>query len=183
MIYVVRHGQTDWNLAGRCQGWTDIELNQTGLNQAAELAAKLVNVKFDVCFSSPLKRALKTAQIVYHGDIIVDPRIRERGHGALEGRTDHKTIGVNYNNTDDALGKQYGVETLTDLQKRLSSFWDEVLAKYAGKNVLVVMHGGAAMWSRAYFDGVPEDQDLYHYRLDNCEVWQIDNGKPLKVGY
>ena len=86
MIYVVRHGQTDWNLQGRCQGWHDIELNQTGIEQAEKLAKLLADVKFDVCFSSPLKRAVKTAQTIYDGNIILDQRIIERGNGELEGR-------------------------------------------------------------------------------------------------
>ena len=184
MIYVVRHGQTDWNLEGRCQGWADIELNQMGLEQAAELAKKLSSVKFDVCFSSPQKRALKTAQIIYRGEIIVDQRIKERGKGELEGRTGVKQLvqqlGINYYDPNE---NRYGIEKLSDFENRVHAFWNEVSKKHVGKNVLVVTHGGVVMCSRAYFDGVPEDQDIYRYRPDNCEVWQIDNSKPLKVGY
>lgn len=179
MIYVVRHGQTDWNLEGRCQGWADVELNQTGLKQAAELAAKLAEVKFDVCFSSPQKRALKTAQIIYHGEIKVDQRIKERGKGELEGRTNVKQLvkemGINYYDPDEG---RFGLEKLGDFEDRVHEFWDEVLEKYTGKNVLVVTHGGVGMCSRVYIEGMPEDQDYYHYRLENCEVWQIDNSMP-----
>ena len=182
MIYVVRHGQTDWNVEGRCQGWADVELNQTGCKQAAELAAKLADVKFDVCFSSPQKRALKTAQTIYHGEIMIDQRIKERGKGELEGRTGVKQLvkelGINYYEPNEG---RFGIEKLSDFENRVHAFWDEVLAKYVGKNVLVVTHGGVAMCSRVYIDGMPEDQDYYHYRLENCEVWQIDNSKPLKV--
>ena len=64
MIYIVRHGQTDWNVEGRNQGRTDIELNETGIKQAEEIAKKLEGKKFDMVFSSPLKRAYKTAQII-----------------------------------------------------------------------------------------------------------------------
>ena len=184
MIYVVRHGQTDWNVEGRCQGWTDVELNQTGLKQAAQLATKLSGIKFDVCFSSPQKRALKTAQIIYNGEIIVDQRIKERGKGELEGRTGVKQmvkqLGINYYDPEE---NSFGIERLLDFQSRLRSFWNEVLGKYTGKNVLVVTHGGVAMCSRAFFDGMPKDHDLYRYRLENCEVWQIDNSNPLQVGF
>lgn len=181
MIYVVRHGQTDWNLQGRCQGWSDIELNQTGIAQAEELAKQLSNVKFDVCFASPLKRTLKTAQIIYHGEIITDSRLLERGKGELEGRTGLKQmvrqLGINYYDPDE---NSYGIEKLADFENRVHAFWDEVLVKYSGKNVLVVTHGGTVMCSREYFDGVPEDQDYSRYRLENCGVWQIDNRGPLQ---
>ena len=180
MIYVVRHGQTDWNLQGRCQGWHDIELNQTGITQAEALAKKLAGIKFDVCFASPLKRALKTAQTIYQGKIITDRRLIERGNGELEGRQDWKDL-VNFNDPNE---NRYGIEMLPDLQKRLSSFWDEILEKYVGKNVLVVTHAGTTIWSQVYFYGLPADGDMYRYHLGNCEVWQIDNSKPLKViGY
>lgn len=182
MIYVVRHGQTDWNLEGRCQGWADTELNQTGLKQAEELSVKLSSVKFDVCFSSPQKRALKTAQIIYQGKIIADQRLRERGKGELEGRTDVKAtvkqLGIDYYNPNE---KRLGIEKYSDFQNRIRSFWNEILKKYVGKNVLVVTHGGTAIWSRVCLDGMPVDNDINHYRLNNCEVWQIDNSNVLKT--
>ena len=63
-LYIVRHGQTDWNVRQLRQGRTDIELNETGIEQAMELRDKLKSVKIDVCYASPLKRAMKTAQII-----------------------------------------------------------------------------------------------------------------------
>lgn len=184
MIYIVRHGETNWNLEGRCQGWMDTELNQTGLKQAEKLAKKLSNLNFDVCFSSTQKRAIQTAQIIYHGKIIVDQRIRERGKGELEGRTDVKEIikqqKIDYYNPSE---NRYGIEKFTDFQNRICAFWNDVLKKHVGKNVLVVTHGGTAIWSRICFDGMPIDNDINHYRLKNCEVWQIDNSKAIKVGF
>ena len=64
MIYVVRHGQTDWNLEGRFQGRIDIPLNEKGKSQAKKTKEKLEGIKFDKVFSSPLKRALETAKII-----------------------------------------------------------------------------------------------------------------------
>ncbi len=180
MIYVVRHGQTDWNLQGKCQGRVDIELNQTGIQQAKELANVLSKIKIDICFSSPLKRALKTAQTIFKGKIVIDSRIVERGNGELEGRADWKEQDVNFNDPNE---KRFNIETLPEIQNRLSSFWNEVLEKYSNQNVLVVTHAGTAMWSQVYFNGLPENNDFNKYRLKNCEVLQIDNTKPLKVGF
>ena len=56
-LLLTRHGQTDWNVAGRIQGMTDIELNETGIRQAEEVREKLLNENIDVIITSPLKRA------------------------------------------------------------------------------------------------------------------------------
>ena len=70
MIYIVRHGQTEYNVVGRYCGRIDVPLNENGINQAYELRDILKNIKFDYVFSSPLKRALKTAEIICNNDII-----------------------------------------------------------------------------------------------------------------
>ena len=75
MIYVVRHGQTDWNLEGRFQGRIDIPLNEKGKSQAKKTKEKLEGIKFDKVFSSPLKRALETAKNITDETIDIDDRI------------------------------------------------------------------------------------------------------------
>ena len=86
-LYVVRHGQTDWNLAGRLQGWSDIELNQTGVSQAQKVRDELSDINFDLCLASPLKRAAKTAEIICENkcEIIFDELLVERSYGKKEG--------------------------------------------------------------------------------------------------
>ena len=70
MIYLMRHGQTDWNLFKRCNGVTDTYLNKTGIEQANLQAEKLKDVNFDVCFCSPQTRARQFCEIIYNGPII-----------------------------------------------------------------------------------------------------------------
>ena len=60
-IYLVRHGETDWNQAGLLQGQTDIALNAQGLEQAHDAAERLKAVPFEIAFCSPLIRAKRTA--------------------------------------------------------------------------------------------------------------------------
>ena len=172
MIYVVRHGQTDWNVLNKLQGRTDIELNQTGVEQAKELAQKLAGIKFDVCIASPLQRALKTARTIFDGPIQIDERIVERSNGDLEGRTDWKELSVNYYDPNE---NRFNIETLAEMQNRLQPFWEEILAKYPDQNVLIVTHAGVAIWTQAYFYGLPAGNNFAKYRLNNCEVLQIDN--------
>ncbi len=86
IIYIVRHGQTDYNVEGRYGGRIDVPLNDTGIKQAQELHEKLKDIKFDLVYSSPLQRAIKTAEIICDNEIIKDDRIIERDNGELEGK-------------------------------------------------------------------------------------------------
>lgn len=83
--YFVRHGQTDWNLEHRIQGSVDIELNEMGRKQAIEMRDKLADRDFAAIFTSPLKRAAQTAEIIAeaHPDILLieAPELIERNFG------------------------------------------------------------------------------------------------------
>jgi probable phosphoglycerate mutase len=75
MIYLVYHGQTDWNLFKRANGVTDTFLNRTGIAQAKLQAENLRSVSFDACFCSPQTRARQTCEIIYQGPIVLDDRL------------------------------------------------------------------------------------------------------------
>lgn len=83
-LYMIRHGQTEWNKEKRLQGRADIPLNAYGIQLAEETRDGLLGVRFDIAFTSPLKRAKKTAQILLEGQevkLIEDERIIEIGFG------------------------------------------------------------------------------------------------------
>ena len=87
-IYVVRHGQTKWNLEGRIQGKTDIELNEKGREQAKTIRDLIAKYDIDLIISSPLKRAKETAEIINSKlkcPIIFDKALEERCYGEFEG--------------------------------------------------------------------------------------------------
>lgn len=89
IFYIFRHGQTDYNVEKRVQSFLDIPLNTNGIAQAQELAKNLADVQFDCIYSSPLSRALKTAEIVVNNrpiQIITNPGLRERNFGVLCGK-------------------------------------------------------------------------------------------------
>ena len=87
-LYLVRHGETDWNKVKKIQGQVDIPLNQFGKHLAEETAEGLHDIPFDLCISSPLSRAYETARIILEGrdvPIITDARIGEMAFGEYEG--------------------------------------------------------------------------------------------------
>ena len=168
MIYVVRHGQTDWNLSGRYGGQIDVELNETGIEQAKYLKEKLKDIHFDKVYSSPLKRALHTAKIIYDGDIIIDHRIMERSNGLLEGKLKSEIKDtIDFNDPNET---KYNIESIVDFRNRINSFLDEVRKNDTDKNVLIVTHAGVGIYIRAYFEGEPIDNNYYQYKLGNGEV-------------
>ena len=94
-IYIFRHGQTDYNAARRAMGRLDIPLNETGVQQATELAQKMSGTSIQAIYSSPLSRALQTAQIVSEkiggAPILQNDGLMERNMGKLQGHIVHKT--------------------------------------------------------------------------------------------
>lgn len=84
IVWLVRHGETEWNAAGRFQGWTDVPLNATGRSQAEALAKVLEDESFDGVWSSDLERAVETARIAL-AEPTEDRRLRELDFGDIEG--------------------------------------------------------------------------------------------------
>lgn len=88
MLYIMRHGRTDWNVRHKLQGRTDIPLNDEGRMMAVEAGKRYVDIHFDVCYSSPLERAKETAEIFLKGrnvPVFTDDRLVEMGFGVYEG--------------------------------------------------------------------------------------------------
>ena len=176
-LLLTRNGQTAWNVAGKIQGSTDIELNETGVRQAEETKEKLKNETIDVIISSPLKRARKTAEIIASGrniPLILDNGITERCFGKFEGKTpkefDFDEI-WNYK-----LNKQYeDAESTGALFTRIENFLEKIKKEYQDKTVLLVTHGGVTVPIRAKLEGVPEGMEVLRgLGIDNCEVKEYE---------
>ena len=173
MIYIVRHGQTNWNLEGRCQGRIDIDINDKGKSQAEEISKKLSNIKFDKVFSSPLKRAYNTAKIICNNKIEKDERIIERCNGQLEGKLKNEVENnIDFNSKE---ADKFGIESISDFKKRIYDFFKEVTRDYKGKNILIVTHAGVSIYAKCFFDGEPNDGNYNDYKLKNCEVLEYYN--------
>ncbi len=186
-IYVIRHGETDYNKQGRYAGSSDIPINSEGIKQAAEAAEKLQNIKFDLIISSPLIRARETAEIISKSSgvkIITDNRIRERCVGVFEGLTREeakekypelylrKCTSVPNDAPD-------GGETIIDVDKRVSSFLHDLSNQYPEKILLIVCHGFVSRMIYRCVNNLSYEE-MISYSLKNCETAQYDISKMMK---
>ena len=143
-IYLLRHGETDWNKKRLLQGHTDIPLNENGRKQMRETARKLgdLGVKMDVILSSPLHRARESAEIAAGRlgypieDIILEPMLTERGFGAGEGLTMAERE-LKFPNHDYP-----GMECQTELIRRAGEAFAKIVDTCPdAENILLVAHG------------------------------------------
>jgi len=188
-LWLVRHGQTDWNVAGRIQGQTPTELNAQGRLEAqrlAELFAKNPR-RFAWCYTSDLPRAAQTAHILAERlslEVSTMVGLREREFGSLEGaypeqiRAARAASGTKPTADLADWSGVTGVETDGALYERVSGALREIAGKHADEDVLVVTHGGAM--GRVIYRalGIP-DGTPRHFPLSNGMVavlcWHEDH--------
>ncbi|TQL47592.1 putative phosphoglycerate mutase [Homoserinimonas aerilata] len=187
-IAFIRHGQTDWNAAGRMQGTSDIPLNDVGRGQARDAVAVLgdfrpENAEWDVIVSSPLGRARETAAIIAEGlgielgssyDLLV-----ERHYGEAEGLT-AADIRDRWGE-----GRDYpGLESLDSVVERGKAALELIAEEYRGRNVVIVCHGTIIRYTLADLAGRPLDQ-IVNGSVSTLEHdgsgWRVTgvNSKPL----
>lgn len=174
MIYVTRHGQTDWNTQKRVMGRCDESLNNNGINQAIETKNNLLNKDIDLIICSPLLRAKQTANIINEGrniPIVYDNRIIERDFGEFEGmQTGHFDFNGYWNYYKN---EQYQkAENIQLFFERVYSFLDYIIKDYSDKNVLIVTHGGVSIPIACYFNENIPPGSLVEAGLvlGNCQV-------------
>lgn len=155
-LYLVRHGETDWNKAKKLQGFTDIPLNDEGRSQARVLQKQFEDKSFDAIYSSDLMRARETAEIISHGknlEVITSQSLRERSWGRHEGQSFDELklkYGVSFHpmieefepNEEHIHEDLIQVETYSQAIARVVPFLKKIQAECKGKSVLVVSHGG-----------------------------------------
>ena len=172
-IYVVRHGQTDYNINGLFQGRKDIPLNSVGIKQAEETAQKFKNISVDIILVSPLTRAKETAKYISNVTgvkPIIEQDLIERNFGDMEGKPNREDCNIKMLLDYEKNYNICNVEPIQSLFKRVSDCLDKIIDKYMGKNVVLVTHAGVAQAIDCYFNGFPENKDLQSIALKNCEV-------------
>jgi len=178
-LYLIRHGETDWNAEGRLLSFTDRPLNARGEGQAAGLAATLAGVRWDQAVSSPLVRARRTAEIVLaaRGDgpeLRIDDRLREMDFGAYEGWTEAQLEADPLAVTRRRDGAQLpSVEPEEEVAERARLFLSSLDA--VGGTTLVVGHGRMLRILIAAALGLPASFSR-SLRMRNCRPAVLEPG-------
>jgi broad specificity phosphatase PhoE len=187
-IFLMRHGETDMNRSERLQGHIDSELNETGKEEARRAASRLksAGISFDAVYSSPLKRALRTAEIVADGaPVTVEPLIIEMSFGDFEG-TPYRDIDAkmwDFIRSPETAPPPDGVESIKSLTERTGRFLHKLISDDSTGNVLVVTHGIALrslLWNL-----YPENERsrVWGMPIENCIIYRlgVSDGKVTGV--
>lgn len=192
LLYIMRHGETDYNAKGRAQGWTDIPLNENG-RELAKMAAEggMKEIPFDLIISSPLGRAVESAKLVTGGKeipMILDERIKEINFGDWDGMTSAEIKESKADSEEERMmwTKPYqfkgipGGESILDVIARTKDFFEELIQnpEYEDKTILVSTHGCAM---RGILHNVYEDkEDFWRGRVApnyGVNIVSVENGQ------
>lgn len=199
---MLRHGATDWNLQGRCQGSSDRRLNELGVRQAEQIASQLSGRTVHGVYSSSLQRARHTAQLVsrpHDLPVLIEDDVRELDHGELEGLT-FTEIKERYSEflarwrSAPALLQVPGGERLVDVAERAWNGLTRIARRHgADETVIVVSHNFPILGIVCRLTGTPLDR-YRSFHLDPCGIthlirhndggWEVKqvNSKPYVAG-
>lgn len=179
-VYIVRHGETEWNAQGRIQGHSDIPLSDYGRLQAQSVARRLSQVSFSVAYASDSSRTHETARIVL-GDtgtpLHTTPQLREYRKGVFEGLTveehalrfpDQYRASLK-NDLDFA---PTGGESIREASARMARLVEENLRNHLDETVLVVGHGGSLRSLIVALLGLPLEAN-WKFIMDNCALSMV----------
>ncbi len=188
-IYLVRHGETDWNKIGRLQGQSDVPLNENGIRLARETAAALSSVPFEAVFSSPLGRAVETARIIRGErdlEIQTDRRLLEMDFGVMENmdfvtaKQDAAHPMYNFFFAPASYTPPERAESFRQLYDRSGEFLRERILGLEGRyeNILITGHGAMNRSILNPLADIPLE-DFWRIHLPNCAVslLSLEDGK------
>lgn len=180
-LILIRHGETDSNIRGSYLGWTDIELNETGIKQVQSLRDRLKGTSVDKIYTSPLKRALKTAEIInenYRLDIVLSDGLKERNFGiwddlTLEEMT--KKYPLEYNEwVNDWI--RYRIkkgESAQEAYERTAAFVEELIRNNDDGVFMLVTHLGTIRFILAYLLNLGIENS-WRFRVGNASITKVE---------
>lgn len=184
-LYLVRHGETDWNRARRIQGLTDIPLNDTGRAQAKTTGTLLSRRAWDGVYASPLSRARETAEIIAAELGLREPTLLdalvERNYGKAEGM-DWLEIETQFPHGSSVPGR----ESREQVGARVVPALIELAEQHPGESLVIVSHGGAIRAVLAEVEpsashGMITNGSVHSFRLDDGALQLIAFDDPIEV--
>ena len=178
MIYVIRHGKTEWNERQLMQGKADIPLNESGREDARLAHDKYADLPVDICYCSPLVRAKETAELFLEGrniPIIPDERLSEMDFGVYDGQAAiGEFVDTGFYHHPEAYQTPKGGESFAELYFRTGEFIREVLMPLhrEGKNILIAGHGCMNCALIAQLEYTPI-KDIWKHMQRNGEVYTV----------
>ena len=178
-LYIIRHGQTDWNVEGKIQGRQDIPLNDMGRRQARALAEGMESRPVAAVYSSPQKRAMETAETLARAQgmaVIPVPELAEIGYGDWEGRTASDILAKERKLYEEwwqhpATVAPPGGETLNQVDVRCKKAWERIKGEMKG-DTAVVAHGGTlAHFIVHLLEGQPDAAEIL---VGNASITTIE---------
>lgn len=185
-VFLIRHGQTEWNVAQRAQGHSDIPLDDVGVRQAELLARSMDGHRLERVYSSDLGRAVETAAPITRltgAELIATPSLRERSFGEWEGQP-YGVIraGVTASGLPSHEFAPPGGESLVYVQQRITQWWTDLPKRGA---IGIVSHGGTCSLLLALLLDAPPSVSR-SFRFSNtgvCELNLRDDGAFQLVRY
>jgi len=179
-VFIVRHGETDYNVAKRCQGILDTPLNQTGLEQAVRIANRLRFEKFDAIYTSPLDRALATAKAIakFHPDtpVFQEKELREVSFGAWEGLT-WEEIEAKFARPrfalsphDEFIDRSHGGDSLESRLEILITVVEKWMKKHKNQTILLSTHGYIKKAILIAFKVAEYNEGMQNQRFENTAL-------------
>jgi len=171
LLAIVRHGQSAWNLENRFTGEVDVDLTPLGREEARSAGKKLGHIPFSRCFTSVLKRAIETLEIILEEmhrqdlPIIHNKALNERNYGQLQGLNKAETA-KKYGDQQVAVWRRSysvrppGGESLQDTAARVIPYYTKEIEPYLkkGENILIAAHGNSLRALMMHLEHIGEDK-------------------------
>lgn len=184
-LYITRHGETEWNVEGRMQGWKNSNLTAKGIKNAEALGKRLESEEFKAIYSSSSQRAIHTAELIRGGrkiDIITDENLREINVGEWEGKakdefseSDKEGLELFWNKPHQY--KAVSGEDFYQVRERIEAVLGRMICETKDCSLLLVTHGVIVKTIMSIFKGIPID-DLWKQPFihgTSLSIVEIDN--------
>lgn len=175
-VYLIRHGETDWNLRKMFYGWTDCDINEKGIEQATKLKEFFDTVPYDKIYSSDLLRAAHTAEIIASDkkmEVEKDDCFRELFFGDWEDK-EGAYIRENHGEQLDQWIREWrttslpGGEAFQDFYQRVTEGLVRIIQQNKGKTVIIVSHNGPMSAMLCYLTGAGPDGFWRFFSEQGC---------------